>query len=49
MTVRGKQPGNCIFDEEQQHGGERDDAENQRNQLGRAVRNILHNSLFPAA
>ena len=51
VTPRGKQPRNSILNKEQHHAGEGDDAENQGNQLARAVRNIniLHSPLFSAA
>ena len=51
MTPCGKQPRNSVFGKEQHNAGEGDDAENQGNQLARAVRNIniLHSPLFSAA
>ncbi len=49
VTPRGKQPRNSILNKEQHHAGERNDAENQRNQLAGTIRSILHTPLFPAA
>ena len=49
VTPCGKQTRGSVFNKEQHHAGERDDAENQRNQPARAVRSNLHSPLFPAA
>lgn len=49
MTSRGEQPRSSILNKEQHHAGQRDDAENERNQPASAVSNILHIPLFSAA
>ena len=49
VTPRGKQPRSSILNKEQHHAGQRDDAENERNQPASAVSSILHIPLFSAA
>jgi hypothetical protein len=49
VTPRGKQLWTSVLDKEQQHTGERRDAENQRRESGDAIRHCLHNPLFSAA
>ncbi len=49
VTPRRKQPRSSILNQEQRHAGQRNNAENQRNQPASAVSSNLHIPLFSAA